>query len=422
MPSVKAILAQFTQRYLVLFCLVLAGEIIFSLPFHVARFFRPTLLSVFDLTNTGLGDVFAVYGITATLVYFPGGILADMFSARKLMAFSLAATALGGLYMTQLPGRLGLSLLFAYWGVTTIFLFWAAMIKATREWGGESKQGSAFGLLDGGRGLVAAVVATLAVILMGSLLPNDISLVSDAERAEALSSVILFYSCITFGVAILVWFVVPDSTALGRRTRSPISGLIHLFRNKTLWLQATVVVCAYSAYKGLDNFSLYLVDAVGKNELEAARFTSYAAYLRVISAISAGFLANYFSANRVIASSFLILIASYSALAFFSPAGVGVLVLYGNIVVTFCAVFAMRGVYFALLGESKITKKETGTAVGLISLIGFTPDMFFTPIAGRILDANPGVIGHQNFFLLLIFVSVIGMLATLFLRRFIRFR
>ena len=52
-----------------------------------------------------------------------------------------------------------MSVLYAYWGVTTILLFWAAMIRATREWGGASQQGRAFGILDGGRGAVAAGIA-----------------------------------------------------------------------------------------------------------------------------------------------------------------------------------------------------------------------------------------------------------------------
>lgn len=410
----------FIRRYAILFCLVFAGEIIFSLPFHVARFFRPTLLSVFNLTNTGLGDVFAVFGLTATLVYFPGGMLADIFSARRLMALSLFATALGGIYMAQLPGHFGLSLLFGYWGITSILLFWSAMIKATREWGGESKQGSAFGLLDGGRGLVAALVATTAVAVLTYVLPRELSSISEAERSLALQSVIFFYSAVTFGASILVWFVVPDSTTKSVQRDSPFAGISDLFKKKTVWLQATVVVCAYCGYKGLDNFSLYAVDGMGMNELEAARYTSYAAYLRVISAIIAGFLANRFSASKVISSGFLFLVFSYLILTFAVPSQLSAAVLYGNIVITYCAVFALRGVYFALLGESKISKKETGAAVGIISLIGFTPDMFFTPIAGRILDASPGIEGHQNFFMLLVFISTIGLVTTIILRRTIR--
>jgi predicted MFS family arabinose efflux permease len=65
------------RRALYILVLILAGEMIFSLPFHTARFFRPTLLEVFGFSNTQLGDAFAIYGITAMLAYFPGGALAD---------------------------------------------------------------------------------------------------------------------------------------------------------------------------------------------------------------------------------------------------------------------------------------------------------------------------------------------------------
>ena len=55
------------SRFLHMLILVLAGEMIFSLPFHTARFFRPTLLEAFNFSNTELGDAFAVYGVTAML-------------------------------------------------------------------------------------------------------------------------------------------------------------------------------------------------------------------------------------------------------------------------------------------------------------------------------------------------------------------
>ncbi|MBW2211566.1 MAG: MFS transporter, partial [Deltaproteobacteria bacterium] len=141
------------ERVVTIVCLIIAGEAVFSLPFHVARFFRPTVLQVFDFTNTELGAVQAVYGMVAMLAYFPGGPLADRFPARRLLTGSLLCTSVGGLYFATFPGYRGMWLLFAYWGLTTILLFWAALIRATREWGGPGKQGRAYGLLDGGRGL-----------------------------------------------------------------------------------------------------------------------------------------------------------------------------------------------------------------------------------------------------------------------------
>ena len=56
--------------------------------------------------------------------------------------------------------------------------------------------------------------------------------------------------------------------------------------------------------------------------------------------------------------------------------------------VTFIAVYALRGIYFSLIEESRVDRRITGSAVGLISVLGFTPDIFFGAITGRILDAR----------------------------------
>ena len=81
------------KQYMALIALILAGEAIFFLPFVLARIFRPTLLIVFNITNTELGTYLSVYGIVALVSYFFGGPLADRFPARNLMAFALWLTA-----------------------------------------------------------------------------------------------------------------------------------------------------------------------------------------------------------------------------------------------------------------------------------------------------------------------------------------
>ncbi len=401
------------SRWFVIFSLVFAGEMIFSLPFHVARFFRPTLLDVFDLTNTELGDIIAVYGITAMLAYFPGGALADRFSARKLMTLSLLATGLGGFYFAQIPNQAGLFFLFGYWGITTIFLFWAAMIKATRDWGGHLSQGKAFGILDGGRGLVAAGAATLAVLILSAFMSGTIENTSDTERQKALEAVIYFYTFMTIIAAVLTWLFITDTDKKNIPKKGNIRKSIkEVLRKRVVWLQAIIVVCAYSAYKALDYYSLYAVDVLGMNEVDSAWFVSNASYIRAVSAIAAGFIVDRLSASKVISFLFGILVISYFLLSVLKPDEHMVTIIISNIIITFIAVYALRGVYFALLEETKISGKLTGTAVGLISVIGYTPDAFFNSLAGRILDASPGLKGYQHFYMVLAAFSVVGLLAT----------
>lgn len=401
-----------TRHWLIIFCLIFAGEIIFSLPFHVARFFRPTFLEVFNLSNGDLGDLFAMYGILATLAYFPGGLLADHFSPRKLMTWSLLGTALGGVVMAQIPGFRVLSLIFAFWGLTTILMFWSALIKATREWGGDKKSGSAFGILEGGRGLVAAAVATVAVWILSLLLPENIESLSPDQRKYAMQGVIYFYVLMTAIAAVCVWFSVPHENK--NTTPIPVmQGIRKAASLRVVWLQGLVIVCAYSAYKALDNYGLYAQAITDINELEAAQFSTMNFYVRPIAAVATGYIVDRFVASRVIWIAFLILATSYLILGFASVNTYGLNLLYANIIVTLVAIFGIRGVYFALIDETKIDKKITGTAVGLISVVGFTSEIFFAPISGRLLDASPGITGHQHVFLLMAFISVVGIVAAL---------
>ena len=239
-------------RFFFIVVLVIAGEMVFSLPFHITRFFRPTVLEVFGFTSTQLGDLFAVYGITAMLSYFPGGPLADRYSARSLLTVSLVATALGGFYVATIPGALAMAAVYGFWGITTIFLFWAALIRATREWGGSDVPGTAFGLLDGGRGLVQAAFAFAMVRVLAAYLGGDAGIPTDADRRAALQMIIVLYSVGTLAAGVLVWLVLPAKIVDDGSSRNVYAGIGEILKRPIIWAQAGIVICAYCCYKGFD--------------------------------------------------------------------------------------------------------------------------------------------------------------------------
>jgi len=405
------------SSWLVIFSLIFAGEMIFSLPFHVARFFRPSLLETFSLSNANLGDSFAVYGIIAMICYFPGGLIADYFSARRLLTASLLSTAAGGLYFAQIPNSTGLTFLFAYWGITSILLFWSGMIKATRDWGGETAQGKAFGLLDGGRGLAAALMSSIAVLIFSQIIGGDESLASAEQKTASLQAVIYFYTGITALAALFIWLFISEESSDTVNRPSAMKGITQTITSSKVWLQAIVIICAYSAFKGSDNYGLYAVQVLSMDKVDAATFTSITAYLRPVGAILAGIIADRFSASKIIKINFLMLAILYGLLAIDWDDGLLFNLAMFNLVASYLAVFALRGIYFALVEESKINSALTGTAVGFISLIGYTPDIFFGPIAGRLLDANAGVEGFQNYFLFLMAISLIGLVVSVLLNK-----
>ncbi|MGB0955227.1 MAG: MFS transporter [Panacagrimonas sp.] len=391
--------------------LMLAGETVFLLPFVVARVFRPTLLDVLGLSNFQLGSAFSVYGVTAAICYLLGGPLADRFSARRLMSLALVATAFGGLWMASLPSAAGLQWLYGYWGVTSILLFWAALMRAARMWGGVDQQGRAYGLLDGGRGLTAAVLAAFTVALLSAQLEHSID--DPAQRAWALQVVILSCSGVTLAVAGLVWWVIPEQAPSAcDEDHIRGAGLKRVLRMPGLWCQALIVVCAYVAYKATDNFGLFARDVLGYDDVEAASLAGIAFWMRPVAAVAAGFVAERISGTRTLMVGFaLIALVGLSLGMQWLPLGIPSFALLSILGISL-GIYAVRGVYFAIMGEVGVPMAATGAAVGVVSVIGFTPDIFAGPLIGYLLDASPGATGHQQVFLLLAGFAALGLVAA----------
>jgi len=412
------------RRITTLLALIIAGEAVFFLPFVMARIFRPTLLEVFGISNTELGAYFSAYGIVAMISYLFGGILADRYPARNLMAAALFLTSLGGFIMVSIPGAGIMTTIYAFWGFTSIFLFWAAMIRATREWGGEDFQGRAFGWLEGGRGGTAAIVGTIAFFIFywftpESTTPQD-NVHSTEQGLHAFQIVIIAISVFTFLSGVMVWFLVPVTSSSNTASAQPggkssvfsAARVIRLIKLPTVWMLSIMIVCAYVGYKITDDFSLYAREVLGFSEVSSAGIGTAALWVRAIVAILAGYTADRLNPTRVIMACFAITVLSGSLTAsgVLSPV-VGLVLL--NMSLTAIGIYAVRALYFAILKQANIPLGFTGTAVGIVSLVGYTPDVFMSPWMGYLLDKYPGNTGHQYVFLVLSGFALVGFMTCI---------
>ena len=398
--------------------LILAGEAVFILPFVLARVFRPTVLDVFNLTNLELGTCFSVYGIVAFVSYLFGGTLADKFRPKILIAVALFLTAAGGLVLATYPSYFVLKLLYGYWGFTTIFLFWAAMIKATRVWGGSKRQGLAFGFLDGGRGLVAAGFGSLGVLIFSLFITTEIAEASFPDRKEAFRYIILISSAIIGFVGILILLFLKnntedDETLLRKSWRETLANFKIVIKIPAVWLLMIIILCAYVGYKITDVFSLFAKEVMLYDEIEAAKVGTYLLYIRPAIGVGIGFLVDKTKTSLMMIIGFITMLVG--ALIFSS----GILApsmsffFLKSLLVTATGVYAFRTLYFAAMQEGFIPLVVTGTAVGLISLVGYTPDIFMGPAMGYLLDNSPGELGHQHVFMLLSVFAIIGLIASI---------
>ena len=180
----------------------------------------------------------------------------------------------------------------------------------------------------------------------------------------------------------------------------------------SVWPLTVIVFCAYLGYKVTDIFSLYAKEVMLYDEIAAAGIGSILLYLRPIVGVIIGFLADRTRGSLLILLAFIMMFfgSIFFASGIINPS-LNSLFLIG-ITLSATAIYALRALYFSILKEGLIPVTLTGTAVGVISFIAYTPDIFSGPIIGYLLDSAPGGTGYRLVFSLLAVFSLLGTVAT----------
>ena len=384
---------------------VSAGSI-YLLPFLQEVYYKP-LAEALSLNNTEVGSLMSIYGVFAMISYFPGGWIADKVTPRILISISLLLTGLLGLFFATLPSFHISLIIHALWGVTTTLLFWSSIVRVTRNWAPKDEQGRAFGFLQMGRGISDIIVSTPILIVFGVL----------GSSYFALSVVIILISLITIFSGIAARFILSDDDG-GENTnigsfKSGMTEVISVLKMPVVWLISIVVLAAYSAYWGTYRFTSYSTDIFSLSVVVAGAISIGKMAMSPPSALVAGYVSDKIGIAKSVSILFMILILTFLIFAFMPGLSSLLPFMITNIAIASLAVFALRGIYFALLEEGGIPMKVTGTATGFISMIGFTPDIFMPLIGGLLLDRLPTVEGYRAFFLTVAGICTLGLIAAL---------
>jgi nitrate/nitrite transporter NarK len=399
-----------------MFALIIAGEAIFLLPFILMRVFKPVIREAFLISDAQIGEAQALYGITAVLSYFFGGFIADKWEPKKLLSISLFLTAIGGFWMTLIPSIFTLKILYAFWGVSTILLFWASLIKATKQWGNKNNQGLSFGLLDGGRGFFAASIALFGASILTYFFPEKGIEITFRNKVETLQYIIGTITFIVFLVALLVWTVLPkDPLKVEAETAFQFNfkKAFSLMKKKKVIFHSLIIFCAYCSYKLTGVYGTYAKDVWQYSLEEATYFAVFIQFLRPIAAISVGWIADKFIPSKIIVPSFSILILASAILGFGFFNTQPVFLSITIFIFMALGTYSLRGLYFAIIEETKTPIQLTGTLVGIISVVGFTPDIFMSLFIGYMLGENPTLIDYQHLFTTFTIIPIVGLLAAL---------
>ncbi|MFK0310419.1 nitrate/nitrite transporter [Pseudomonas sp. NPDC090233] len=401
------------SRYFQLLLLVLAAGAIYPI-LYLRQVYQTTMLEVFQINHSELGYLYSMLGTIFLLSYLPSGWLADRIAPRFLIFFSLVATGALGLWYSTAPGMSSLLVIFGCWGLTTGLTFWASVLKRVKMIARQSEQGRFFGILDGGRGLVEALLATVALALFALATETR-----GESAAEGFRHVVYLYSftCIAIGF-VLVLLKDPKSMEATEPVEKGrfnlLADLAILVKIPELWLVTAIVFCGYHIFWATYSFSDYLQGS-GMTAVMAGTITTIKLWMRPIGGIAGGWLGDKFSNVSVLIVAMLLASLGVFGLILF-PALNSLGLLIATVIFIGLMTYAIRGLYWAILDTCDIPLRITGLAIGIVSVIGYLPDAFIPLINGYLTEHFPGALGYKLYFGYVGSVGLIGTLAAVALR------
>ncbi|MGL6248293.1 MAG: MFS transporter [Culicoidibacterales bacterium] len=400
-------------RYFQLALIILAAGAIYPLVYLKGQY-QETILQVFNMSIQQLNLLYTVIGFVFIIGYFPSGMLCDKFSAKKLLSLSLLGTAIGGFWFAQIPSYTNVVIIFGIWGIFTVFTFWGAHLKIVKMISAEGEDGRFFGILDGGRGLVEAVLASIALAIFTSTLgaSNDLSL-----QRESLVSVIYMYSTVLAILSVLIFFFVKDEKKEDKKedkkeSAFKFSNIGKVFKNKLVIYQGLIVFAGYTLYWTNYYFGGYLQTNIGIDPATVGTIMVGFLWMRPIGGFLGGYLADKIGKSITISVALTCGSICLLVLAFL-PKTLPVPVFAALILLTGLVLFVIRGTYWSLIGEANISVQVMGTAIGMVSFIGYLPDVLIPNLNTYLWDSFDQASANILYFVISVVIGLIGAVVAL---------
>ena len=390
------------KKYGTLLLLACGAGFIFQLPYIRETFYIP-IQNAMGLTNAQMGSLNGWYAILATPAYFLGGIVADKFSPKIMLTFSFISTGLLGIWFSMFPGYQASQLIFALMGITTVLTYWSSVIKAVRMLGSSDEQGRLFGLQEGLRGFLNA----LLVFVMAAVYARFADNVVGAAMAIRLCAILLLV------IGVLCWFVIDDGNQTGQTEslKDIFAGMWKCLKLPRVWMLVGIVFTAYSVYGLMSYINTYLVSHYGMSETMAANLGGIRYLMQGIGGVAGGFLADKIHSRLKMISGTALLLAISWAVFLLIPVQTSMLMpVVVNFFIGVLLVYAIRSQYFADIDDAGIDVNVTGRVSGILSTFGYLPDVFMFTMVGHWLDSGTGTEGYNKVF---IYATVMGICCML---------
>lgn len=389
-------------NYFKLCILIIGAAAFYQIP-YLRWTFYDGMIELSGLNNTQFGLTMTVYGTASAIMYLPGGIIADKVPSKILFPISLVVTGICGfLLMTGPSYGLQLVIYFVLAAAGTL-AFWASLNKAVIALdGGDGSR--LLGLLEGGRGLMQAVFSALFLAVYGFA----------ANAVGGVRMVLAGYAVINIVAGVACFFLLGEDRRNGEKAE-PIhaADVIELLKKPVIWLLAIVVIASYSFHLASTYMTPYLTNVIGATAVVSGALAIVRNYIaQMCGAPFGSFLATKTKSTMfTVGLGYIAMVVGIVGIVLL-PTNANMVIMVVFMIIAAISIYVIRGVYFAIIGECGIPLKLTGTAVGIVSVIGFTPDIFMSVICGSMLDKYEGAAGYRYIFMIMLGIAIIGLIAA----------
>jgi len=167
--------------------------------------------------------------------------------------------------------------------------------------------------------------------------------------------------------------------------------------NLRVWLVALCILTGYQVFWATYTYSAFLQTQFGLDAVAVAALTTVRLWMRPVGALLMGFIGDRFHPVRSLGIA--ILLAGFSLIALLIlPADSPFTLLYFAVATSSIVIYGVRGIYWASFNTARIEPRRAGLAIGLISMIGYTPDIYMPLVNTYLIDTYGDAVGFQLYF------------------------
>lgn len=395
-----------------LIILISMGSSVVYTPMYLKNIFYDPLMQAIGCSNADLGMMVSMYGIAAVVCYLPSGIVADKFRMRTLATVGFVGTAALTFVYAALPSLVVCYIIFLGMGVTSILIWWGTRYKVIRLCCEENEYSQKIGISYSIYGLAGLVVGLVNTAIVASF----------ADAVTGVRVMIVFLGAILLIMGVLSYILIPDF----KGEISQNSGLFDLkdaveaFKWPGVIWAALTMFFVYSVYQGATYTTPYMTQAFGADDTLVNVIGLIRTYgIGLLAGPVVGWLATKIkSASKAMVICFLLSIGLLIGFIIM-PTTAGVAVVASMVVLFGFTTYGAFSIGSSPLSEIKMPMRIFGTATGLLSVIGFMPDMFIHAWYGSMIDAK-GLDAYPQIFGIETALAVIGIFCLAMLLRTVK--